>query len=112
MSNTKTILAISILILSTLACNALSPQSDSPQIQQPSSDSALPSSEAAVPRVSLDDAKAAVENGTAIIVDVRSAESFAISHIPGAINIPLGLIESNPSTLDLDKNEWIITYCT
>ncbi|HAV77717.1 MAG TPA: hypothetical protein DCX53_10250 [Anaerolineae bacterium] len=116
MAKSKMVLMVSILILATLACNALAPQQDSntesPQVQQPSSNSALPISEDAVPRVSLDDAKTAGENGTAIIVDVRSAESFAISHIPGAVNIPLGLIEASPSAIDLDKDEWIITYCT
>jgi 3-mercaptopyruvate sulfurtransferase SseA len=116
MPNIKFLLTLSILILGTLACNALAPQPDttidSPQGQQPSSNGALPASEDEVPRVSLDDAKTAAENGTAIIVDVRSAESFASGHIPGAVNIPLGLIEADPSALDLDEDEWIITYCT
>ena len=114
MTNKKFILVVSILILGTLACNALAPQPDTtdfPQVQ-PSSSSALPASEDDVPRVSLDDAKAAAENGTAVIVDVRSAESFASGHIPGAVNIPLSLIEADPTALDLEKDEWIITYCT
>ena len=97
MRKIKTILAISILILVSLACNALAPQSDlnadSPPVQQPYPDNALPLSEDAVPRVSLGDAKVAVENGTATIVDVRSADAYAVSHIPGAVNIPLDMIE-------------------
>jgi 3-mercaptopyruvate sulfurtransferase SseA len=116
MPNIKFLLTLSILILGTLACNALAPQPDttidSPQGQQPASNGALPASEDEVPRVSLEDAKTATENGTAIIVDVRSAESFASGHIPGAVNIPLGLIEADPSALDLEEDEWIITYCT
>ncbi|MDX1377316.1 MAG: rhodanese-like domain-containing protein [Anaerolineales bacterium] len=115
MPTLKFSLTISILILGTLACNALAPQPDTAdpsQVQQPSPNGELPASEADVPRVSLDDAKAAAENGTAIIVDVRSAESFANGHIPGAVNIPLSLIEADPTALDLEKDEWIITYCT
>jgi 3-mercaptopyruvate sulfurtransferase SseA len=81
-----------------------------PVSTQPQSN--LPESEAAVPRVSVEEAKAALESGAAIIVDVRSAEAYEASHIPGAINIPLGEFESNPTDLKLDKEQWIITYCT
>jgi hypothetical protein len=72
----------------------------------------LPLSETDVPRVSVEDAKAALDGGEAVIVDVRSADAYAASHIPGAINIQLAEIESNPTALNLDKNRWIITYCT
>lgn len=65
-----------------------------------------------MPRVSVEDAKAALDGGEAIVVDVRSADDYAASHIVGAINIPLTDLESNPANLNLDKNQWIITYCT
>jgi len=78
----------------------------------PQSPAKLPATEAEVPRVSLEDARAAIESGDAIVVDVRSDAAYAVSHIPGAINIPLGEIESNPTGLNLDKDRWIITYCT
>lgn len=71
-----------------------------------------PLSEAEIPRVSAEDAKAAVDRGEAIIMDVRSSDAYAASHIAGAINIELTEIESNPEALNLDKNQWIITYCT
>lgn len=63
-----------------------------------------------IPRVSLDEAKAALDAGSAIFVDVRSAEAYAGGHIAGAINIPLAELESRLS--ELDKAQWIITYCT
>jgi rhodanese-related sulfurtransferase len=78
----------------------------------PQSPARLPATEAEVPRVSLQDARAAIESGEAVVVDVRSDAAYAVSHIPGAINIPLGEIESNPTGLTLDKEKWIITYCT
>ncbi len=61
-------------------------------------------------RVSLDDTKAALEAGTAVIVDVRSAEAYQGGHIAGAINIPLGELDTRLG--ELDKTQWIITYCT
>ena len=71
-----------------------------------------PASEAEVPRVSLEEARAALDSGTAVIVDVRSTEAYEASHVAGAISIPLAEVEANPTGLALDKEQWIITYCT
>lgn len=58
-------------------------------------------------RVPLDEAKTALDSGSAILVDVRSAEAYRDSHIAGAINIPLAELESRLG--ELDKAQWIIT---
>jgi len=63
-----------------------------------------------IPRVNLLDAKVAYESGAAVFVDVRDEESYASSHIPGAILIPLGDMPDRAG--ELDRNAWIITYCT
>lgn len=63
-----------------------------------------------IARVSLDEAKSALENGTAILLDVRSAEAYAAQHISGAINIPTAEIETRLA--ELDSKAWIIPYCT
>ena len=72
----------------------------------------VPLTEAEVPRVSLEEALTAIQSGAAVVVDVRSPEAYAASHIAGAISVPLDEIENNPAGLDLDKDQWIITYCT
>ena len=72
----------------------------------------VPQSEAEVPRISPEEARVALESGAAVVVDVRSADAFQESHIAGAISIPLVQIETDPSTVTLPKEEWIITYCT
>lgn len=72
----------------------------------------LPATDAEVPRVSVEEAKVALENGAAVLVDVRSPEAFASRHIAGAINVPLGDIEMNLDGVTLGKDQWIITYCT
>jgi hypothetical protein len=61
-----------------------------------------------VPRVSVQEAKAAFDAGGAVFVDVRSPEAYADSHIPGALNIPLGEIQARIS--ELNPDEWIIPY--
>jgi 3-mercaptopyruvate sulfurtransferase SseA len=63
-----------------------------------------------IPRVSLADAKAGLDAGSAIFVDVRSARAYQAGHITGALSIPLEEMESRLG--ELDKTEWIVTYCT
>lgn len=130
MRRTKDILlATSILILTSLACNALLPQTEATSVStsaptqtvvptqitelvptQPPAN--LPETDAEVSRVPVDQAKAAFDSGDAIIVDVRGADAYARSHIKGALEISLSAIQTDPVNLNLDKNKWIITYCT
>lgn len=65
---------------------------------------------AAIERVTVKDAKEALDAGTAIFVDVRGADAYSVSHIPGALSIPLADVEARLS--ELDPEQWIITYCT
>ena len=100
--NRNILFAIPVLMLAILACSSFLPQ-----VQD-----TIPQTEADVPRISVKDAKAALDGGKAIIVDVRSADIYAQGHAAGAISIPLSEIETNPAGLGLDKEQWIITYCT
>ena len=61
-------------------------------------------------RVSLSDARKAFDAQSALFIDVRDADSFASSHIPGAINIPQDQLLLRLD--DLSSARWIITYCT
>ena len=119
MQKTKFILAISFIVLVMLACNALIPlpteestptQIIEPGVTQPQGN--IPQSENEVHRVTVEEAKAALDSGAAIIVDVRSQEAYDASHVAGALFVPLGEFETNIAGVDLPKDEWIITYCT
>jgi rhodanese-related sulfurtransferase len=55
------------------------------------------------------EAREALEDGSAIFLDVRSAESFETGHIPGAISMPIDEISERID--ELPSNAWIITYC-
>jgi hypothetical protein len=63
-----------------------------------------------VVRISVNDAKTALDNQSALFVDVRDAGTYGSSHIKGAVNIPLDELDSRLS--ELPKDRWIITYCT
>jgi hypothetical protein len=63
-----------------------------------------------ITRITLADAKQAYEEKTALFLDVRSSASYSYSHIPNSVNIPLIFLEERLG--ELDKNQWIIPYCT
>jgi hypothetical protein len=66
--------------------------------------------DAAVPRISAADAKAAHDAGSAVFLDVRDANAYEQSHIEGAILIPLNELPDRVN--ELNPSDWIITYCT
>jgi rhodanese-related sulfurtransferase/DNA-binding transcriptional ArsR family regulator len=47
--------------------------------------------------------------GVVTILDVRPEDEFALGHLPGAINIPLQVLEARLSELDPSKE--IVAYC-
>jgi rhodanese-related sulfurtransferase len=47
--------------------------------------------------------------GLATALDVRPQDEFALGHVPGAINIPLGELERRLAELDPDQE--IVAYC-
>lgn len=63
-----------------------------------------------IPRVELDQAKVAYDQSAAIILDVRDAEAYEMTHIKGALSFPLETLEAELNKLK--KSDWIIPYCT
>lgn len=50
-----------------------------------------------------------VREGLVTVLDVRPPEEFAAGHLPGAINIPLGELESHLADFGLERE--IVAYC-
>lgn len=71
---------------------------------------AAPHQEDDAPRISLADAKKAYDDGTAVIVDSRSADGYKVEHIKNSINVPLAEFETTYKTIPTDKK--IIVYCS
>ena len=100
----KLSVALALFALVLAACSPAAETQPAPVIGEPQI------SESEAPRVSLEEAKAAFDRGEAVFLDVRSAASYADSHIPGALSIPLSELEARLG--ELDPSRWIITYCT
>ena len=63
-----------------------------------------------VERMSIPDARAAVEKGEAVFVDVRQAGQYQSGHIAGALSLPEAEIPTRGSSLP--KGKKIIAYCS
>lgn len=60
-------------------------------------------------RISLEETQAAINAGTALVVDVREESAYKVSHIKGAKSIPLPQFQKRIG--ELPKDKLIITYC-
>jgi rhodanese-related sulfurtransferase len=60
-------------------------------------------------RVSIDDLRARLEKGTAVLLDVRPNAEYAAGHLPQATSIPLGELERRVN--ELPRNRTIVAYC-
>lgn len=65
---------------------------------------------ASVTRLTPQALQASLAAGDAVVVDVRSADSFASGHIAGALHIPVDEIAARQGELPPDKQ--IVTYCS
>jgi len=63
-----------------------------------------------VRRITPAEVRAALDNGEAIIVDVRTEVGYEAGHVKGALSIPFSDLTSRISELPRDK--MIITYCS
>ncbi len=98
-------LAVVVLIAWAAMRQGAKPGS-APQTPAPTQDSELKG----VPRVSIADARERIDRGAVLVIDVRDADSYIASHIPGALQIPLARIEGEVNYLPRTKP--ILTYCT
>ena len=63
-----------------------------------------------VKRITTIELRDALQNGTAIVIDVRGDDPYKQNHIKGSISIPFAQIQSRLSELPRDK--MIVTYCS
>lgn len=75
---------------------------------QPQSTQSIPYPD--VPRISLEETRRKLDSGQAILVDVRSKESYDSSHAQGALSIPETEVDSRLSEIPRDVE--VILYCT
>lgn len=72
----------------------------------------LDKARASVKHITIQDLKKAIDGKEDMIVlDVRERNEYEVAHIPGAVNIPRGLLEFSIWSVIPDKNAKIYVYC-
>ena len=64
-----------------------------------------------IAEISVSDAKAMLDKGGVLFLDVREAKEYKSGHIPGAMHISRGLLEFKIGKKIPDKNALIVVYC-
>jgi len=107
-----TLLAASLLLGLALLMNVLAGQQGSGgSAKKPETKPTPPAQttpDDGVPRITVAEAREALEKGKAIIVDVRSESSYHVGHILGALWMP----DIASRTKELPRDKMIITYCS
>jgi len=62
------------------------------------------------PRITLEEAKKAYDEGKAFIIDARAEEAYKAEHIKGAVNIRSDNLDARLKEIPRDKT--IIVYCS
>ncbi len=62
-------------------------------------------------KITAEEAKKMMDEGGVTVVDVRSADEYAASHIPGAVLVPVESIGSEPPELLPDKDGMLLVHC-
>ncbi len=107
------IAAISALMLACSKPSASDNQVNAAPVTAANSTPALPAQnlEDKISRIKADEAKKLVAENQAIIIDVRGTDAFKLTHIKGALDVPLKKLEAGDFT-GLPKDKAIIAYCT
>lgn len=69
------------------------------------------SSSDAITDVDVAEAQQIVDDGGAVILDVRTPEEFAASHLPDAINIDVESGDFDTKVAELDESAETLVYC-
>src|SRR5881396_3824572 len=56
-------------------------------------------------------ARERIESGEPVVVDVREQEEWAEGHIPGAVHVPRGHLESRIERAAPDRSQPVLLYC-
>ncbi|MBG0829199.1 rhodanese-like domain-containing protein [Planomonospora sp. ID67723] len=62
--------------------------------------------------ISRDELKAAIEAGTAVVVDALGGDYYARQHLPGAIALVESEVAARAAELLPDRDATVVTYCS
>ena len=61
--------------------------------------------------VTLAEMRGLVRDPNVVVLDVLSPEAYAVAHIPGAVNIPVGRLRERAAAELPDPRRAVVVYC-
>jgi rhodanese-related sulfurtransferase len=101
---------LSVLILAlvlALAVGACATQ----QKQAMTTEEMVAEAKESICEVTVSEAKEMLDKGDCLFLDCREPKEFKMGHVPGAMNIPRGLLEFQVTKKVPDKGTKIVMYC-
>ncbi len=77
----------------------------------PAAPAATDGANVVIQRVTVDELKKLMASDRVLVLDVRAADAYKESHIPGSISVPVGEIDKHVEKLKSAKKD-LVTYCT
>lgn len=106
------LLLVAVVLMSALTgCNSTESHARVPKanpVAAPAQQAAAPAD--GVRRISIAEARAELDGGKAVVVDVRGDATYKLGHIKGSVSIPVSDVEARMK--ELPKDKVIIFYCS
>jgi rhodanese-related sulfurtransferase len=106
-----TLIVVYVLWLPTFSFSQEAVSDSSLQIKTMTTNELVNAAKKYAPQITVEQAKQEIEAGSVVILDVREPKEFKQGHLPGAINIPRGLLEFKVLDKIPDQNSNIVVYC-
>ena len=99
------------VVIALVICAALAFNASSTLAKDMTAQDLVEKAKQNITMISLEDAKALFDKGGVVFLDCREPNEYKVGHIPGAINIPRGLLEFQVEGKIPDKTANIVMYC-
>lgn len=103
--------AVMILVLMIITGCSNTKNEEGSMVVQSEAGSEVEVSDVIFEKISPEDALTKIEEGSVILIDVRTKEEYAEGHIKTSINIPLDTLDSEISNYTTDVNQPLVVYC-
>ena len=100
-----------VLVLMMISGCSDSKSEEGSMVVQSETGSEVEVSDVIFEKISPEDALTKIEEGSVILIDVRTKEEYAEGHIKTSINLPLDTLDSEISNYTTDVNQPLMVYC-